>query len=60
MKIKGYDICDETMHVQVVEGEALGLLTSKTGSWRSVRPVIAEGLAPCSDACPARIKIREY
>ena len=60
MKIKDYDICDETMHVQVVEGEALRLLTSKTGSWRSVRPVIAEGIAPCSYACPARIKIREY
>ena len=60
MKIKGCEICDETMHVQFVEGEALSLLTSKTGSWRSVRPVLAEGLALCSHACPGSIRIREY
>lgn len=60
MKIKGCEICDETMHVQFVEGEALSLLTSKTGSWRSVRPVLAEGAAPCSHACPGGIRIREY
>jgi putative selenate reductase YgfK subunit len=60
VKIKGYDICDETMHVQFVEGEALSLLTSKTGSWRSVRPVLAGGRAPCSHACPGSIRIREY
>lgn len=60
MKIKGYDICDETMHVQVVEGEALSLLTSKTGSWRSVRPVLEGGVAPCTHACRGNIKIREY
>jgi len=60
VKIKGFDVCDETMHVQVVEGEALSLLTSKTGTWRSARPVLSEGLAPCSHACPGRIGIREY
>ena len=60
MRIKGCEICDETMHVQFVEGEALSLLTSKTGSWRSVRPVLAEGAAPCSHACPGSIRIREY
>jgi len=60
VKIRGYDICDETMHVQVVEGQALTLLTSKTGSWRSVRPVLVEGIAPCTYDCPARIGIREY
>ena len=60
MKIKGVDVCDETMHVQVVEGEALSLLTSKTGTWRSVRPLLVEGIAPCSHACPAGIGIREY
>ncbi|MCK4723148.1 MAG: hypothetical protein KAT75_07580, partial [Dehalococcoidia bacterium] len=60
MKIKGFDVCDETMHVQVVEGEALSILTSKTGTWRSVRPVLAEGVAPCSHACPGTVRIREY
>lgn len=60
MKIKGCEICDETMHVQFVEGEALSLLTSKTGSWRSVRPVLAGGEAPCRHACPGGIRIREY
>jgi len=60
VKIKGIDVCDETMHVQVVEGEALSLLTSKTGTWRSARPVLIEGLAPCSHACPGKIGIREY
>jgi len=60
VKIKGIDVCDETMHVQVVEGEALSLLTSKTGTWRSARPVLIEGLAPCSHACPVKIGIREY
>ena len=60
MKIKGFDVCDETMHVQVVEGEAVSLLTSKTGTWRSVRPLLAEGVAPCNYACPGRIRIREY
>lgn len=60
MKIKGFDVCDETMHVQVVEGEAISLLTSKTGTWRSVRPVLIESMAPCSQACPGRIRIREY
>lgn len=60
MKIKGVDVCDETMHVQVVEGEALSLLTSKTGTWRSARPVLIEGLAPCRHACPGKIRIREY
>ena len=47
MKISGFEVSDETMHVQVVEGEALSLLTSKTGTWRSVRPVLAEGMALC-------------
>jgi len=60
VKIKGFDVCDETMHVQVVEGEALSILTSKTGTWRSVRPLLAEGIAPCSHACPGAIRIREY
>jgi len=60
VKIKGFDVCDETMHVQVVEGEALSILTSKTGTWRSVRPLLVEGIAPCSHACPAGIGIREY
>jgi len=60
VKIKGFEVCDETMHVQVVEGEALSLLTSKTGTWRSMRPLLAEGVAPCNYACPGRIRIREY
>ena len=60
MKIKDFDVSDETMHVQVVEGEAVSLLTSKTGSWRAVRPVLVVGLAPCTAACPAGIKIRDY
>ena len=60
MKIKGFDVCDETMHVQVVEGEAVSLLTSKTGTWRSVRPLLIEGVAPCSYACPGRIRIGKY
>lgn len=60
MKIRGHEICDETMHVQIVEGEAVSMLTSKTGVWRSVRPVLEEGLAPCSDACPADIRIPRY
>lgn len=60
MKIKDFDTSDETMHVQVVEGEALPLLTSKTGSWRSMRPVLVEDIAPCTAACPAGIKIRDY
>ena len=60
MKIKGFDVCDETMHVQVVEGEAVSLLTSKTGTWRSIRPLLIEGVAPCGNACPGRIRIREY
>jgi len=60
VKIKGFDVCDETMHVQVVEGEALAILTSKTGTWRSVRPLLVESVAPCSHACPGTIRIREY
>ncbi len=60
MKIKGFDVCDETMHVQVVEGEAVSLLTSKTGTWRSVRPLLIEGVAPCGNACPGRIRIGKY
>jgi len=60
VKIKGVDVCDETMHVQVVEGEALSLLTSKTGTWRSMRPVLMEYIAPCRHACPGKIRIREY
>ena len=60
MKIKGFDVCDETMHVQVVEGEAVSLLTSKTGTWRSIRPLLIEGVAPCGNACPGRIRIGKY
>jgi putative selenate reductase YgfK subunit len=60
VKIKGFDVSDETMHVQIVEGEALRLLTSKTGTWRSVRPLLLESIAPCIHACPGRIRIREY
>jgi putative selenate reductase YgfK subunit len=60
VKIKGFDVCDETMHVQVVEGEAVSLLTSKTGTWRSVRPLLIEGVAPCNYACPGRIRIGKY
>ena len=60
MKIKGFDVCDETMHVQVVEGEAVSLLTSKTGTWRSIRPLLIEGVAPCGNACPGRVRIRKY
>jgi len=60
VKIKGFDVCDETMHVQVVEGEAVSILTSKTGTWRSVRPLLVEGIAPCSHACPGTVRIREY
>ena len=60
MKIKDFKVSDETMHVQVVEGEAVSLLTSKTGSWRAMRPVLVEGAAPCTAACPAGIKIRQY
>jgi len=60
VKINDLEVCDENMHVVVVEGEALSLLTSKTGSWRSVRPVFSHGIGPCSDACPAGIRIRDY
>ncbi len=31
-----------------------------TGTWRSVRPVLAERTAPCTAACPAAISIPSY
>lgn len=32
----------------------------KTGTWRSVRPVLAERSAPCSAGCPAGVGIATY
>lgn len=32
----------------------------KTGSWRYMRPVRKEKIAPCSDACPAGVRVPEY
>ena len=37
-----------------------GLGEGKTGVWRTRRPVHINKIAPCSDACPAGIRIREY
>jgi len=31
-----------------------------TGSWRTLLPVFKEGVAPCSEACPAHIHIPKY
>jgi len=53
-------VSDERMHVQFVEGEALSLLTSKTGTWRAMRPLLRDAMPPCTSACPARIDIRGY
>ncbi len=60
MGTKHSNVSDETMHVQFVEGEAVSLLTSKTGTWRVMRPLVREGTAPCTNACPAGIAIRDY
>lgn len=60
MGTKHSNVSDETMHVQFVEGEAVSLLTSKTGTWRAMRPLVREGIAPCTNACPAGIGIRDY
>ena len=35
-------------------------LVSKTGSWRNIRPVLQEKMAPCQSACAARIPIAAY
>lgn len=32
----------------------------KTGSWRFMRPILRKEIAPCSDGCPAGIRIRDY
>ena len=33
---------------------------NRTGSWRNIRPVLQEKLAPCQNACAARIPIPTY
>jgi 2-oxoacid:acceptor oxidoreductase gamma subunit (pyruvate/2-ketoisovalerate family) len=33
---------------------------AKTGSWRTRKPLSMDMLAPCTDKCPAGIKIRDY
>ena len=33
-------------------------LANRTGSWRTERPVYADSLPPCNDACPAGENIR--
>ncbi|MGD1040644.1 MAG: glutamate synthase, partial [Dehalococcoidales bacterium] len=34
--------------------------TAKTGSWRTRKPLPVDILAPCTDKCPAGVKIRDY
>jgi len=34
--------------------------TAKTGSWRTRTPLFSNMLPPCTDGCPAGIKIRDY
>jgi putative selenate reductase YgfK subunit len=34
--------------------------TAKTGSWRTRTPLFANMVPPCTDGCPAGIKIRDY
>ena len=33
---------------------------NQTGTWRTLLPLFQEGVAPCSEACPAHIHIPEY
>jgi len=34
--------------------------TAKTGSWRTRKPLSVDMLPPCTDNCPAGIRIRDY
>jgi len=34
--------------------------TAKTGSWRTRKPIALDMLPPCTDNCPAGIRIRDY
>jgi 2-oxoacid:acceptor oxidoreductase gamma subunit (pyruvate/2-ketoisovalerate family) len=34
--------------------------TAKTGSWRTRKPLSVDMLPPCTDKCPAGVKIRDY
>ena len=45
-----------TMPIAPVSNEIGGI---KTGTWRSIRPELISLRAPCTDQCPARVKIGE-
>ena len=33
---------------------------NKTGSWKYIRPLYRDGVAPCNEACPVGIDIEGY
>ncbi len=35
-------------------------LLNKTGTWRYIRPIYRDRLAPCTNDCPTGVKMREY
>lgn len=60
MKIGPYEVSAETMHVDFLLDEDKHLTILNTGAWRVIRPVHREKMAPCTNACTASIKIRDY
>ncbi|MFH0914001.1 MAG: FAD-dependent oxidoreductase [Chloroflexota bacterium] len=60
MKIGPYDISEETMCVDFLLDEDKPFTILNTGAWRIIRPVHRDRLAPCTEACAASIKIRDY
>ncbi|MFH1002971.1 MAG: FAD-dependent oxidoreductase [Chloroflexota bacterium] len=60
MKIGSHEVSEETMHVDFLLDEDKHLTVLNTGAWRIIRPVHRERLAPCTHACAASIKIRDY
>lgn len=52
-------VSDETMHICILEPEVVPMTRSKTGLWRYMRPVYRERSAPCTEACPAGVRIRD-
>ena len=49
-----------TRHIPPVAVSQTSTLVTRTGSWKSIRPVYHDRVAPCNQACPVGIDIEGY
>jgi len=49
-----------TRHIPPVAVSQTSTLVTRTGSWKSIRPVYHDRVAPCNRACPVGIDIEGY